>query len=476
MSELLSFILDQEDFRKARLPSLYSDFAPLQTVNPDGYTANITAWKSVLSKATYRGLIPSTTSSTDRLILPITPSLLPSLSTKEYGAPTGLGCAVNDGVATEELIPLKNFLSKEGSIYYKPWVDPWKVLSWGLRQAGLGGTGTTVSTKLVNGEMVVIKNVEQVSQKVIGAIARGTRDIDRVMTLETLEHELGRILGEKEGLKLSEKDFKVLVKHLTRDLGEAGLQGKTIKFKASESALTPITESDITMAQLKHLILTQNLKIDVLSSKISALTSKAKKAAEERNKITALSALKSKKLTEQHLQSVTDSLSSLENVLVKIEQAADNIGLIDTLEQGSKVLAKLNKETGGIERVDKIMDELQEQMDETDEMTKIMAEPGQIKLAELEEDVQDEFEALFKEEAEKQKKADEEAKREKEEEEAKLLAAKLAGLTVADTPPVIREGEVADKGKTAEAAATREIADMKEADKRRDEQSEALPA
>ncbi|KAK6544532.1 Charged multivesicular body protein 7 [Orbilia ellipsospora] len=485
MSELLSFILTQEDFRKARLPSLYSDFTPLKTVNPDGYTANTTAWKSVLSKATYNGLIPSSSSSTDRLILPITPNLLSSLTIRDYGTPTALGCAVNDGIATEELIPLRTFLSREGSIYYKPWVDPWKVVSWGLRQVGVGGATSSVSGKLTNGEFVVVKNVEETSQKVVRDIGHGSRDIDRIMTLETLEHELPRILQGKDGFRLSEKDVKVLVKHLTRDLGEAKVQGKTIKFKAPESQLTPITDSDITTAQLKHLILTQNLKIEALSSKISALQAKAKKAAGENNKIIALSALKSKKLTEQHLQGVTDNLASLENVLVKIEQAVDNVTLVDTLEQGSKVLAKINKESGGIERVEKVLDELQEQMDETDEITRIVNEPGKIKMDEIEDDVQDEFAALFKEEAGRQKNSEEEErrkkeeaeKRRKEEEEAQLLADRLAGLNVADKPLVTADGEIAAHAvETIDTAVTQEIANMKEDDKRRDDQPEALPA
>ncbi|KAK6499745.1 hypothetical protein TWF481_010101 [Arthrobotrys musiformis] len=442
MSELLSFILAQEDFRKARLPSLYSDFAPLQTVNPDGYTANITAWKSALSKATYAGLIPS---SSDHFVLPVTPLLLPSLTTREYGTPA-LGCVINEGIASEEFIPLKSFLAREGSIYYKPWVDPWKVLSWGLKQAGVGGGG--VSAKLVNGEVVVVKNVEEVSGRVVKVISRGQRDVDRIMTLETLEHEVGRILGGE--MQLSERDMKVLVKYLSRDLGQASVQGKTIKFKPADSPLQPILQSDITTAQLKHLIITQNLKVDALSSKITALQEKAKQAVLAKNKITALSALKSKKMTEEHLQTVTNSLSSLESVLMKIEQAVDNAALIDTLEQGSKVLAGLNKVTGGVERVEKVMDELQEQMDETDEISRIVTEPGTAKLDEIEGDVQEEFEMLLKEEKERETKLEEGRRQDAEAEEAKLLE-RLAGLNVADKEP-------------------------QPANKERDEDREALPA
>ncbi|KAK6363523.1 hypothetical protein TWF730_000955 [Orbilia blumenaviensis] len=441
MNELLSFILQQEDFRKARLPSLYSDFSPLQTTNPDGYTANITAWKSALAKATYAGLIPSSSSTAaDHLILPITPQLLPSLSTREYGTPA-LACVINEGIASGEFMPLKQFLIKEGSIYYKPWVDPWKVLSWGLRQVGVGG-GTAGNGKLVNGDIVVVKNVEEVAGRVVKFVAgRGKRDIDRVMTLEMLEHEvanesgvLGGVKEEEEGRGLSEKDMKVLVKFLSRDLGEAAVSGKTIKFKPTDSPLQPISQSDITTAQLKHLILTQTLKVDALSHKITQLQEKAKKAILSNNKITALSALKSKKMTEEQLRTVTNSLASLESVVMKIEQAVDNAELIDTLEQGSKVLAGLNKVTGGVERVEKVMDELQEQMDETDEISRIVTEPGTTKLDEIEGDVQEEFEMMIKEERERERKLEEEKRVREAEEEAKLLE-RLAGLNVADQIP-----------------------------------------
>ncbi|KAK6332423.1 hypothetical protein TWF696_003138 [Orbilia brochopaga] len=465
MSELLSFILAQEDFRKARLPSLYADFTPLQTVNPDGYTANTTAWKTALAKASYAGLIPSASSSStspDRLILPITASLLPSLHTREYGTPTGVGCAVNEGIAAGDLIPLKAFLAREESIYYKRWVDPWKVIGWGLRQIGVGGNGPA-SEKLANGELVVVKNVEEVSRQVVRAIARSSRDVDRVMTLEMLEHELGGIL--EEDTRLSERDVKVLVKHLTRDLGEARVEGKTIKFKAPDATLTPITQSDITTAQLKHLILTQNLKVDALSAKIATLQTKAKTAAAANNKISALSALRSKKMTETYLQTVTNNLSSLESVLLKIEEASDNVALLETLEQGSEVLDKLNKETGGIERVEKVMDELQERMEETDEISRVVGEPGALKMDEVEGDVQEELERMLMEEEGKKRKILEEERKLKEEEEAKALAERLAGLNVADTP--VAEG--------VEGQAKREITELKEADKKRDAE-EPLPA
>jgi charged multivesicular body protein 7 len=53
------------------------------------------------------------------------------------------------------------------SVYYKPWIDPWKVLSWGLEVAGLkspqAGDG-----KIKDSRIVVLKNVEVCSLTVVG--------------------------------------------------------------------------------------------------------------------------------------------------------------------------------------------------------------------------------------------------------------------------------------------------------------------
>lgn len=47
---LLTGLLEQREFSKSRLPSLYSDFARLKTTNRDGYDANCQAWAVALGR------------------------------------------------------------------------------------------------------------------------------------------------------------------------------------------------------------------------------------------------------------------------------------------------------------------------------------------------------------------------------------------------------------------------------------------
>jgi charged multivesicular body protein 7 len=107
MGELLESILNQgEDFsrsgfsfdslnptndaKRARLPSLYSDFTLQRHTNPDGYAANVAAWERALQKAAKAGLIPTPGDMHDTLSIRTGEDLLRSLETKEWGRPLAL--------------------------------------------------------------------------------------------------------------------------------------------------------------------------------------------------------------------------------------------------------------------------------------------------------------------------------------------------------------------------------------------------
>lgn len=220
------------------------------------------------------------------------------------------------------------------------------------------------------------------------------------------------------GKQLSETDLRVLLVFLSRDLREASvannviplpsphkpklttLPPQTIKFKPPTGELTPVTPHDTTIANLKTLIASLHTTITILSTKISTSDAKARTAIQSSNKHAALSALKSKKIAEASLESRAKSLAQLEEVLVKIEQAADNVELVRTLEDSSKVLAELNTRVGGVEGVDKVVDELREQIDDTSEVTRILSE-GMGAAAQVDDgEVEEEFEALLQEEME----------------------------------------------------------------------------
>jgi len=91
MSELLSFVLQHRMFCQARLPSLYSDFRYLKTTNPNGFHANVTAWKSALADACMAGKIVDCS---DKLVLCMGEDLIAWLQSPDWGRPLALGVVV----------------------------------------------------------------------------------------------------------------------------------------------------------------------------------------------------------------------------------------------------------------------------------------------------------------------------------------------------------------------------------------------
>jgi charged multivesicular body protein 7 len=149
------------------LASLYSDFQLQASSNPDGYIANISAWKRALVNAARAGKLPSQGATSDLLTIRTGSDLARELQSKQWGRPMALGAVVRDAVAKKELIPASDFLKSKTSIYHKSWIiTPWQVLEWGLRQVGLmGGGGSVASNDAVAvGNFVIVENVEVSTQ------------------------------------------------------------------------------------------------------------------------------------------------------------------------------------------------------------------------------------------------------------------------------------------------------------------------
>lgn len=131
-------------------------------------------------------------------------------------------------------------------------------------------------------------------------------------------------------------------------------------------------------------------------------------ALADKNKIVALAALKSRKIAESTLQTRAKALGQIEEVLGKIEQAVDNAELVMQLQRSTKVLKILNRQTGGVEKVEEQMDALKEQMDKVEEVTRIIGEEGaQADESEFEE----ELEEILREQKKNQEMADFEIRR-----------------------------------------------------------------
>lgn len=167
---------------------------------------------------------------------------------------------------------------------------------------------------------------------------------------------------------------------------------QTIKFKSAGE--TPeITQQDSTIASIKTLIATMSKQVTTLEAKVAELDSSAKTALANKNRVSALAALRSKKMAEQNLKQRLDTLMQLEEVYTKIEQAAGQIEIVQVMQASTGVLRGLHTQIGGAERVEDIVEGLREEMTKVDEVGSIMNEAGPV----IDEgEVDEELEALEK--------------------------------------------------------------------------------
>jgi charged multivesicular body protein 7 len=117
------------------------------------------------------------------------------------------------------MIPVKEFLATERSIYSKSWVpSPWTVLQWGLRQIGLAGTGnyegSSGARKLKTSSFVLVEALEEVAVQVLAVREKGAQSLtDRIVSRE----EFSQNLATMRGARVSEEDVRILLRYLERD-------------------------------------------------------------------------------------------------------------------------------------------------------------------------------------------------------------------------------------------------------------------
>ncbi|PSR90605.1 Snf7-domain-containing protein [Coniella lustricola] len=410
MSKALEWLVEHEpSFRKARLPALYSDFRGQRTTNPDGFEANISAWKRGLASIAREGL--AGTSNPNHVVLSADESLLRALESKQYGRPLALGTVIREAAQKQDLIPLQAFLSARNSIYYKSWASiPWNIAAWGFEQLGLTGAFTFGSDDhLPGGQFVIVVNLELAAMAVLEHGSALTSRFERTFSKAQFQTEIGAMLVE--GQRLSDTDTEVLLKFMSRDKGILLYDGKTVKLKTPGVQENKITAEDETIASLKELAQYLEHQTMVLEKKIEELTNTAKEAVAKKNRVSALAALRSKKLAETSLQQRFATLNQLEEVGAKIAQAADNVQLVKLMDSSTGVLKDLNAQAGGAERVEEIVDHMREQMTQADEVSSILAEQGQVV---NEGEIDDELEDMLQEKR-REEEAVERAAREAEE-------------------------------------------------------------
>lgn len=348
----------------------------------------------------------------------------------------------------------EEFLSARGSAYARRaggwgWkvFSPWEVVRWGVRTI-LGGSGDAEG-RLKGGEFVMLENVERVAAEVLRRQEKNGQGLtDRIWSREAFAKELAE--HTESGVPIPDHDIAILLRFLERDKPSLTYTDKVVKFKTPSSTTQPepITHQDATIALLKQLISAMTYQCSTLSTRIASLNATAAAAVKSSNRISALAALRSKKLAERTLKQRADTLSQLEEVYTQIEQAADQVEIVRTMEASAVVLRGLNKQVGGVERVEDVIEGLREEMAKVDEVGQVIGEPLGGAREQIDEDeVDEELEAMEREERMKE----ERRVKDREDREAEVTRKRLEEIRrredLDDSEKRRREKEVEQRGK-----------------------------
>lgn len=235
---------------------------------------------------------------------------------------------------------------------------------------------------------------------------------------------------------LSSTDFDILLRYLSRDKPFLSLSDTTIKLKAPGQATPdPITEHDTDIANLRTLITALDSQVTALTTRITTLDATARQAVSAKRTHQAKSALRSKKLAETTLNTRSETLAQLEATYAQIETAADQVAIVRAMEASGNVLRDLHAQVGGVEGVEAVVDRLRDEMENVDEVGRIINEANTGAVVD-EADVDEEFAAL--EQAEKEK---------TEKQEAEKTAERLKELEGLDEERKVKERELEEKEK-----------------------------
>jgi charged multivesicular body protein 7 len=407
MTDLVEHIHTHEEAfqNRNRLASLYSDFRGQQHTNPDGYFANLDAWKKALEHAARAGVLPGSGAARNLLIIDPGNELTRALQHKDFGLPTCLPYVFQDAIKKGAFVPAQDWLTSTQSIYQKSWFRLPKVSVGGVLSGAWELGRTTLlgpSTQLPAGSFVIVANVEAAAETILTQHRNQPHMsiADRIYSKPAFLERFGNVFDLDA--PITPRDLDVLLMHMVRDRQELAVESGTIKFKAdTEDRPSPVTQEDAAMAELHDAIDRVQARVALLQENIAKSGLAAKEAVQLKQLTRAKTCLRSKKLSESSLEHYTNLSVQLEESYLKLQQAADHVGMLEAMKAGADAMALLNKKVGGAEGVQKVMDSINEEIATTEEITNIINESATVV---DESEIDDEFAELEKAEKEKQNK------------------------------------------------------------------------
>ena len=368
-------------FKESRLNSLYSAFQKNKQLNPEGYEANIRAWKSLFNK------IIATDALNQDSILSITtyqPNLAELLALPKYGTPKNLDNILQEFIDTGFLIP--NSLYTNARENYQTTVSGHfgilGVLNWNnwLQWRALKGFKVSDSGKLKNERYIHWDQLVNIGKQVARLISEKIVDNDPflgdLLTLEMLREKLEQVIkNDKLGKpfhSLSLLDLKILLIYWERECDQCNsinINNNTfIKWSPEK-----MSNEEISIINIKSTMLNLEKRQHELEDRIGKIDYKCVLKLDVELRKSKLSQLmQKKKFLLKALSTANSQVMEVQGILHKLENARFNLDYVSTLKESSLVIQKYNKQVV-LEDVEKIREDLDEEMEKIEEVSDVLA-------------------------------------------------------------------------------------------------------
>lgn len=140
-------------------------------------------------------------------------------------------------------------------------------------------------------------------------------------------------------------------------------------FGTQKKAPTPNQSID----KMKETLEILEKRESLLNKKIDIEVKKAKELLAKKNKQGALLCMKKKKTYEEQLTRLGNQKLSLENMIMKMEEATIDMETLDAQRQGADSLKKIYGKNG-IDKIDKQIDEIRDVMDTANEISNVVSQ------------------------------------------------------------------------------------------------------
>lgn len=362
--KLQDAISGNRNFTATRKASLYSNFARLEDSNPDGYEANIIAWREVLETALKDGAFA------DKTCIEAGPELIKDLNDSHNGVPLSLDRVFDAMVADHSLMPLSEFVSAYSSSPQPRSLlsIPFRVFGWAANRvfhrtwASIDAAhGTLKHEKYVSMPAVQTHAARIVGRLIGAAEERGNSQPAQVFTFGQVRELVDPTFSELDiqcGLSLANATKQVQY-DASRNVVKLARAGR-------------IDDTDVAITSLRTHIDELGKREQALSAQILQHEQTARDKLKVNRKAAKI-ALQKKQLVEKSYDRTLALLDQLETVMQKIDDASDNKQALAALHSSSAVLHQLNQATD-VEAVDDVVEQLQDAAAHTDEVTSSLAD------------------------------------------------------------------------------------------------------